>query len=92
MIVTGQIFLVGLAHSNIWYTLFWRWRNLLCQGEGRYRQATKNSNVGRGYRQGQLPSDAHTEHSNLETATKDKSEDSSDVILRLKQQGLKTIN
>ena len=33
---------------------------------------TTNSNVGRGYRQGQLPSYAHTEHSNLETATKAK--------------------
>jgi len=70
MTVRGQIFPVGLAHSSIWHTLFWRWKNLLGQGEGRERQATKNSNVGRGYRQGQLPSDAHTEHSNLEIATK----------------------
>jgi len=35
MTVTGQIFPVGLAHSNIWRTLFWKWKNSLGQGEGR---------------------------------------------------------
>jgi hypothetical protein len=43
------------AHSHICHMLFWRWRNMLSQGEGIQRYSSEDLYVGRSFGQGQLP-------------------------------------